>query len=106
MRPLAVTTSQRSRELPNVPTPAESGFPGFEAPAWWAVLAPAKTPPEIVKRMNEELNKVLKQADIAKKLDLQGIDVVGGSTKTARIFIEKQMDICAKVVKDNNIKAD
>ena len=106
MRPLAVTTSQHSRELPNVPTLAESGFPGFEAPAWWAVLAPAKTPPEIVKRMNEELNKVLKQADIAKKLDLQGIDVVGGSTKTARIFIEKQMDICAKVVKDNNIKAD
>ena len=73
MRPLAVTTSQRSRELPNVPTLAESGFCGFEAPAWWAVLAPAKTPPEIVKRMNEELNKVLKQADIAKKLDLQGI---------------------------------
>ena len=106
MRPLAVTTSKRSRELPNVPTLAESGFPGFEAPAWWAVLAPAKTPPEIVKRMNEELNKVLKQADIAKKLDLQGIDVVGGSTETARVFIEKQMDIWAKVVKDNNIKAD
>ena len=106
MRPLAVTTSQRSRELPNVPTLAESGFRGFEAPAWWAVLAPAKTPPEIVKRMNEELDKVLKQADIAKKLDLQGIDVVGGSTETARIFIEKQMDIWAKVVKDNNIKAD
>ena len=106
MRPLAVTTSKRSRELPNVPTLAESGFPGFEAPAWWAVLAPAKTPPEIVKRMNEELNKVLKQADIAKKLDLQGIDVVGGSTEIARVFIEKQMDIWAKVVKDNNIKAD
>ena len=106
MRPLAVTTSQHSRELPNVPTLAESGFPGFEAPAWWAVLAPAKTPPEIVKRMNEEINKVLKQADIAKKLDLQGIDVVGGSTETARIFIEKQMDIWAKVMKDNNIKAD
>ena len=106
MRPLAVTTSERSRELPNVPTLAESGFPGFDAPAWWAVLAPAKTPPEIVKRMNEELNKVLKQADIAKKLDLQGIDVVGGRTETARIFIEKQMDIWAKVMKDNNIKAD
>jgi tripartite-type tricarboxylate transporter receptor subunit TctC len=56
--------------------------------------------------MNEELNKVLKQPDIAKKLDAQGIDVVGGTTDTARVFIEKQMDIWAKVVKDNGIKAE
>ena len=106
MRPLAVTTSKRSPELPNVPTLAESGYPGFEAPAWWAVLAPAKTPPEILKRMNEELNKVLRQPDIAKKLEAQGIDVIGGPPEVARVFIEKQMDIWAKVVRDNNIKAD
>ena len=106
MRPLAVTTSKRSPDLPNVPTLAESGYPGFDAPAWWAVLAPAKTPPEILKRMNEELNKALKNPEIAKKLDAQGIDVVGGTSETARVFIEKQMDIWAKVVKDNNIKAD
>ena len=106
MRPLAVTTSKRSPDLPNVPTVAESGYPGFEAPAWWAVLAPAKTPPDILKRMNEALNTVLKSPDIAKKLDAQGIDVVGGSSEVARVFIDKQMDIWAKVVKDNNIKAD
>ena len=106
MRPLAVTTSIRSKELPDVPTLAESGYPGFEAPAWWAVLAPAKTPPDILKRMNDALNKVLKNPEIAKKLDAQGIDVVGGTPETARIFIEKQMDIWARVVKDNNIKAD
>ena len=106
MRPLVVTTSTRSPNLPDVPTLAESGFTGFEAPAWWAVLAPAKTPPEILKRMNEELNKVLKQPDLAKRLDAQGIDVVGGSSESARVFIEKQMDIWGKVVRDNNIKAD
>ncbi len=106
MRPLAVTSSKRSPDLPNVPTVAESGYPGFEAPAWWAVLAPAKTPPEILKRMNEALNTVLKMPDIAKKLDAQGIDVVGGTPEAARVFIEKQMDIWAKVVKDNGIKAD
>lgn len=106
LRPLAVTTSKRSADLPNVPTLAESGFAGFEAPAWWAVLAPAKTPPEILKRMNEELNKVLRLPDIAKRLDAQGIDVVGGSPEAARVFIEKQMDIWGKVVKDNGIKAD
>ena len=106
MRPLAVTTPKRSPDLPSVPTLAESGYSGFDAPAWWAVLAPAKTPPEIVKRMNEALNKVLKQPDIAKKLDAQGIDVVGGTPEVARVFIERQMDIWAKVVKDNAIKPD
>jgi tripartite-type tricarboxylate transporter receptor subunit TctC len=106
MRPLAVTTSKRAADLPNVPTIAENGYPGFEAPAWWAVLAPAKTPPDIVKRMNEELNKVLKNPDVAKKLDAQGIDIMGGTTAQAGAFIDKQMNIWAKVVKDNGIKAD
>ena len=106
MRPLAVTSSNRSPDLPNVPTIAESGYPGFEAPAWWAVLAPAKTPPDILKRMNEALNTVLKSPDIAKKFDAQGINVIGGTAESARVFIDKQMDIWAKVVKDNGIKAD
>jgi tripartite-type tricarboxylate transporter receptor subunit TctC len=106
MRPLSVTSSKRSPDLPNVPTVAENGYPGFEAPAWWAVLASSKVPPEIVKRMNEELNKVLKNPEVAKKLDAQGIDVTGGTSAQASAFIEKQMDIWAKVVKDNNIKVD
>ena len=106
LRPRAVTTSKRSPELPNVPTLAESGYAGFEAPAWWAVLAPAKTPPDILKRMNEALNSVLKSPEVSKKLDVQGIDVIGDSPEVAKAFIEKQMDIWAKVVKDNNIKAD
>jgi tripartite-type tricarboxylate transporter receptor subunit TctC len=106
MRPLVVTTSKRSPDLPNVPTMAESGIAGFDAPAWWAILAPAKTPPEILKRMNEEVNKALKNADIAKKLDAQGIDIVGGSAELARAHIDKQMEVWAKVVKDNGIKAE
>jgi tripartite-type tricarboxylate transporter receptor subunit TctC len=106
MRPLVVTSSKRSPDLPDVPTVAESGFAGFEAPAWWAVLAPAKTPPEIIKRMNEELNKTLKNPEVAKRLDAQGIDVTGGTPEAARIFIDKQIDIWSKVVKDNGIKAD
>jgi tripartite-type tricarboxylate transporter receptor subunit TctC len=106
MRPLAVTTSKRAADLPNVPTVAENGYPGFEAPAWWAVLAPAKTPPEIVKRMNEELNKVLKNPEVAKKLDAQGIDIVGGTPAQAGAFIDKQIATWAKVVKENGIKAD
>jgi tripartite-type tricarboxylate transporter receptor subunit TctC len=106
MRPLVVTTSKRSPDLPDVPTLAESGFAGFDAPAWWAVLAPAKTPPEIIKRMNEEINKVMRNPDTAKRLDAQGIDVVGGTPEAARVFIERQMNVWAKVVKENNIQAD
>ncbi len=106
MRPLAVTTTKRSPDLPNVPTIAESGYAGFDAPAWWAVLAPAKTPPEILKRMNEELNKALKQPELSKRLDAQGIDIVGGTPEAARTFIDKQIDVWGKVVKENDIKAD
>jgi len=106
MRPLLVTTSKRSPDLQDVPTLSESGFAGFDAPAWWAVLAPAKTPPEIIKRMNEEINKVMRTPDTAKRLDAQGIDVIGGTPEAARVFIDRQMDVWAKVVKDNNIQAD
>jgi len=106
MRALAVTTSKRAPQLPDVPTIAESGFAGFDAPAWWAILAPAKTPPEVVARMNEAINKVMKNPDVAKRLEAQGIDVVGGTPQAGQAFIERQMDIWAKVVKDNDIKPD
>jgi tripartite-type tricarboxylate transporter receptor subunit TctC len=106
LRPLAVTTSKRAPELPDVPTVAESGFPSFDAPSYWAVLASAKVPPEIVRRMNEEINKALKVPDIAQKLSVQGISIVGGTPDDARVFLDKQIDTWAKVVKENNIKAE
>ncbi len=106
IRPLAVTSSKRVAEFPDIPTIAEAGFPGFEAPAWWALLASAKTPPEIVKRMNEELNKALRNPEITHKLVAQGIEISGGSVEKARSFIDLQIDSWAKVVRDNGIKPD
>jgi tripartite-type tricarboxylate transporter receptor subunit TctC len=106
LRALAVTTTQRSANLPGTPTVAESGFAGFDAPAWWAVLAPAKTPPEIVKRMNEEINAVLKLPEVADKLAAQGITTNFGTPAAAQAFIEGQVDTWSKVVKANGIKAD
>jgi tripartite-type tricarboxylate transporter receptor subunit TctC len=106
LRALAVTTSQRSANLPDVPTVAESGFAGFDAPAWWAVLAPAKTPADIVKRMNDEINAVLKTPEVADKLAAQGIVVNIGTPAAAQTFIENQIDTWAKIVKANDIKAD
>ena len=106
LRALAVTTSQRSANLPGVPTIAESGFAGFDAPAWWAVLAPAKTPADIVQRMNEEINAALRQPEVADKLAAQGIVTNVGTPAMAQTFIENQLDTWAKVVKANDIKAD
>lgn len=105
LRPLAVTTSKRSADLPDVPTVAESGFPGFDAPAWWGVIAPARTPPAIVTRMNEALRQTLRTPEVAKRLREQGLDVSGSTPDEFRTFVARQMDIWAKVVKDNDIKA-
>ena len=102
--PLVITTAKRSPSLPNVPTISESGFPGFSAPAWWAVLAPGKTPPAVINAMNQALNKVLKTPAIAAKFKAQGIDIVGGSPDTLREFIGKQIAIWGKFVIENNIK--
>ncbi len=106
LRPLAVTTDKRNAQLPDVPTLAESGYPGFNAPAWWAVLAPAKTPADIVNRLNAEINKALQLPDVAAKLAAQGIVVNLGTPAAAQAFVEGQMDTWAKVVKDNKITAD
>jgi tripartite-type tricarboxylate transporter receptor subunit TctC len=106
LRPLAVTTAKRSPELPDVPTVAESGFPDFDARAWWGVLASAKAPPEIVRRMNEEINKAMQTPEVAEKLSGQGIILMGGSTDAARQFIDQQLETWAVVVKENNIKAE
>lgn len=102
--PLVITTAKRSPSLPNVPTISESGFPGFSAPAWWAVLAPGKTPPAVVDAMNKALNKALKTSAVAAKFKSQGIDIVGGTPEVAREFIGKQIGVWGKFVIENNIK--
>jgi tripartite-type tricarboxylate transporter receptor subunit TctC len=106
LRALAVTTSQRSAQLPGVPTVAESGFAGFDAPAWWAVIAPAKTPPEIVQRVNAAINAALKEPEVADKLAAQGIVTHIGTPAAAQAFVDKQLETWGAVVKANGIKAD
>jgi tripartite-type tricarboxylate transporter receptor subunit TctC len=102
--PLVVTSSKRSPALPNVPTIAESGFPGFDAPAWWALLAPGKTPPAIVNAMNVATQNALKSPTVATKLKTQGIQIVAGGPETLRDFIGKQIAIWGKFVIENDIK--
>jgi tripartite-type tricarboxylate transporter receptor subunit TctC len=103
--PLAVTGAKRSSRFPSVPTVAEQGVAGFESVAWWGVIAPAGTPPAIIKRMNEELAKALKAPDVAEKLSAQGMDIVGSSPVELQTFVQAEMTRWAKVVKDNKIRA-
>ena len=69
-------------------------------------MASAKTPPDIVKRMNEELNKALSNPEVSKRLEAQGISIAGGSVERAKTFIDGQIDTWAKVVRENGIKPD
>ena len=102
--PLAVTTSKRTKGMPNVPTIAESGYPGFDAPAWWGVIATGKTPPAIVNEMNKAINRVLKTPAVKQKLEAQGIVIAGGDPNTLQAFIAKQMGMWGKLVIQNGIK--
>ena len=103
--PLAVTSSKRSSRLPDVPTVAEQGLPGFESVAWWGVVAPAGTPPAIIARFNDELAKALKTPEVAEKLSAQGMEIVGSKPEVLQSFVQAEITRWARVVKDNKIKA-
>jgi tripartite-type tricarboxylate transporter receptor subunit TctC len=105
LKALAVTSAKPSAQLPGVAPVADQGVPGFSALAWWGVIAPAGTPPAIMKRMNEELNKALKTPAVAEKLTAQGMDIIGGDPAELDKFLKAEIERWAKVVKDNKIKA-
>jgi tripartite-type tricarboxylate transporter receptor subunit TctC len=88
-----------------VPTVAEAGVPGFEATAWWGVLAPARTPPEIVARMNSELARLLRDPQIRERLTSQGMNIVASPPEVFARFIDEQAAKWAKVVREHGIRA-
>jgi tripartite-type tricarboxylate transporter receptor subunit TctC len=107
LRALAVTGEKRSGVMPEVPTLAEQGLPGFSAYAWWGILAPAATPEAIVGRFHAELAKALGQPDLRKQLtETLGMDLVGSSPEQLQKFVAGEMDRWGKVVRDNNVRAD
>ncbi len=105
VKALGVTSAKASPQMPGVAPVAEQGAPGFAALAWWGVIAPANTPPAIVKRMHEELAKALKVPAVAEKLSAQGMDIIGGGPEEMDRFLKGEIERWAKVLKDNKIKA-
>lgn len=107
LRAIAQTGKDRNPFLKSVPTVAESGFAGFEAYAWWGIFAPAGTPKPIVERFSAEMAAALREERVAKQLvETQQVSLLLGGPEVERQFLETQMRIWGKVVKDNNIKAD
>ena len=106
LRPLAVASTKRIASLPNVPTVAEAGFPGFEVVSWQAIFAPAGTPKPIVQRLNTEIAKVLKMPDVKAKLDDLGVDPAAGPPEQLADFQKSEIAKWAKVVKTANIKLE
>jgi tripartite-type tricarboxylate transporter receptor subunit TctC len=106
IRAIAVTSAQRTSFMPEVPTIAESGFPGFEATNWYAYVLPAKTPNEIVDRWNRELVKILNDPAVRQALLAQGMEPAPGSREALAAYIKREYDTWARVVKEANITAN
>jgi tripartite-type tricarboxylate transporter receptor subunit TctC len=103
LRPLAVTSVKRVAQFPDVPTVSENGVPGYDAESWWGLLAPAKTPPEIVSRMHAAMADALNDPAVKQGLSEQGVDYRLSSPDEFGRFVDGEIKRWTKVVKDNQI---
>jgi tripartite-type tricarboxylate transporter receptor subunit TctC len=106
LRALASTGATRTAVMPDVPTVAESGYPGFEAVNWYAFVAPGKTPPEILDFWNREIVKALKDPEVSAALMKQGLEPMPGTRDELARYIDKENATWSKVVRDARITAE
>jgi len=103
---IAVGSAKRLASLPDIPTISESGVPGYEAYSWVGLVAPAKTPRDIIQKLNGEIADILRQKDVAEKLLGQGAIPIGDSPEQFAQYIRAEIDKWGAVVRSANIKAD
>ncbi len=106
LRPLAVTTAKRSPALPDLPTVAEAGLPGYEAVGWFGFAAPAGTPRQIVTKLNQEIVRILAIPDVRERLLAQGAEPVGDSPEDFAKFIKAEAAKWGKLVKSLGLKIE
>ena len=106
VRPIAATGSQRSKLMPELPTIAESGLPGFSATGWYGVMAPVATPKDIVARLNAEITRTLRSPDVSERLNSMAAEPAPGTPEQFGAFIRSEIEKWAKVVKATNMKAE
>ena len=103
---LAVTALKRTAALPNVPTVHESGLPGFEAYTWYGFWGPAGMPAEVVKKLNDEVNKALRSADLRERLEKIGFEMQPGTPERFIKFLQEDAAQAGAIIKEANIKAE
>lgn len=106
LRPLAITTSTRHPLIPDVPTVAQAGMPGFEISNWTGLMVPAGTPADVIARIQAEAANVLRQPDMTQKVRDQGFEVVASTPQAAHAFISAEVERWGKLVREAGIKAD
>jgi tripartite-type tricarboxylate transporter receptor subunit TctC len=106
LRALAVTSLRRSSAAAELPTIAESGYPGFDSTVWFGLLAPAKTPATIVSKLHLETVRALALPDVRGKLTDLGVEVIGNSPDEFAAVIKSEIPKWAKVIKDSGMKAE
>lgn len=106
LRALGVTSSQRSSAVPEVPTIAESGLPGFEAVPWFGLFAPARTPPAIIDKLNTDFARVLRSAEVKQMLESQGAEAVANSPAEFGQILRRDLEKWRTVVKAAGITPD
>ena len=106
LRALAVTTAQRSRSLPELPTVAEAGVPGFESITWHGVVVPIATPAPIVERLNRDINAALRDPELRARLEGLGAEIAGGTPQEFAVYIAREIPKWTKVVRDSGAKAE
>ena len=106
LRAIAVTSAKRFSLLPDIPTIAEAGYPGFEALAWNGILVAARTPRPIIQRLNSEINAILRDPAVKSALNLQGFDLIGGTPEDFARLIRSESEKWAPVIRKTGVRID
>lgn len=106
LRPLAVTTTKRSALMPELPTIAEAGLPGYETVAWFGVFAPAGTPPDVVNKLSAEIGKIARSPEMREKLVAMGAEPVGGTPEEFKAVVDRDIAKWKPLAQKVGIKVD